>query len=267
MKTLILPPRYSEDSIILRKAALKVGWSVERAQGWRAPTSWAFDPSEVVFYGEPLFALTMADQLGIVLIEPDPRWLPQLPQRWLQRQVRATTVGGLRDEIEGGPWFIKPADDKCFAAKVYAHVDELHISEDIDAQTVVLISEVFDWACEYRCFVSDGQVRTGSIYAIDGQLAQDEHGQWMASKQEVEMAMSYCQSFVDACADDIPPAVVVDVGRHRDGRWAVVEANAAWGSGVYGCVPECVLDVLSSAVMPAPAPTSLSRWCRSFWGR
>ncbi len=45
----------------------------------------------------------------------------------------------------------------------------------------------------------------------------------------------------------MPPAVVLDVG-HLQGRgWAVVEANAAWGSGIYGCEPASVLRVVERA--------------------
>lgn len=37
-----------------------------------------------------------------------------------------------------------------------------------------------------------------------------------------------------------------------EGRgWAVVEQNAAWGSGIYGCDPEEVLEVLRFAAIPA----------------
>src|SRR5262249_49939101 len=48
MPTLVLSPRYSEDSIVLWRAAIRRGWTVER------PTTWRLDPSipssEVVLY-------------------------------------------------------------------------------------------------------------------------------------------------------------------------------------------------------------------------
>jgi len=40
------------------------------------------------------------------------------------------------------------------------------------------------------------------------------------------------------------------VGHIKDRGWAVVEANAAWGSGLYGCDPVKVLEVLRCAVKP-----------------
>jgi hypothetical protein len=39
----------------------------------------------------------------------------------------------------------------------------------------------------------------------------------------------------------------VDVGLIEDQGWAVVEQNAAWGAGIYGCNADAVLDVLYAA--------------------
>jgi hypothetical protein len=44
---------------------------------------------------------------------------------------------------------------------------------------------------------------------------------------------------------------VVDVGRVAGRGWAVVEANPAWGSGLYGCDAARVLPVLRGAVSQA----------------
>ncbi len=45
----------------------------------------------------------------------------------------------------------------------------------------------------------------------------------------------------------IPPAIVIDAGKIRDRGWAVIEANAAWAAGIYGCDPLQVLPVLEHA--------------------
>lgn len=52
MPTLVLPPRYTPDSIALASAAAEQGWSVERLSSWRPPAWLAGE--EVVLYGEPL---------------------------------------------------------------------------------------------------------------------------------------------------------------------------------------------------------------------
>ncbi|HNB74240.1 MAG TPA: hypothetical protein PLS70_24185 [Acidobacteriota bacterium] len=41
--------------------------------------------------------------------------------------------------------------------------------------------------------------------------------------------------------------MVIDVGVISGKGWAVVEANAAFGSGIYGCDPAQVLPVLAEA--------------------
>jgi hypothetical protein len=49
---------------------------------------------------------------------------------------------------------------------------------------------------------------------------------------------------------ELPRTAVLDVGIIADRGWAVVEQNAAWGSGIYGCDPVRVLEVLQYAAVP-----------------
>jgi hypothetical protein len=53
--------------------------------------------------------------------------------------------------------------------------------------------------------------------------------------------------------------VVLDVGIIRGEGWAVVEANAPWGSGVYGCDPDQVLRVVQRACMAIDPTTQTGR--------
>jgi hypothetical protein len=63
----------------------------------------------------------------------------------------------------------------------------------------------------------------------------------------------------------LPVAVVLDVGLIAGKGWAVVEANAAWGSGIYGCDPAAVLPVLRRASIPRAALTDAdARWARPY---
>ena len=48
MPTLILSPRYSDDSIKLRRAAVALGWDVMRLASWRCPED--FEPEEPVLF-------------------------------------------------------------------------------------------------------------------------------------------------------------------------------------------------------------------------
>ncbi len=113
MPTLVLPPRFTDDSNLLRKAAIEAGWEVERLSGWRpSPELRQVDP---VLYGEPLFAAAVAGMLGLALIEPPFNWLTMLADPWTKRNIRFTTLASARNEIR--PMFIKPADDKWFCGK------------------------------------------------------------------------------------------------------------------------------------------------------
>lgn len=69
MPTLILPPRYSEDSNTIWRTAVQMGWNIERLQSWRVPEN--FSPQNgIVIYGESIWASFVAQQLGYSLYEP-----------------------------------------------------------------------------------------------------------------------------------------------------------------------------------------------------
>ncbi|MEM9217848.1 MAG: hypothetical protein AAGD25_26345 [Cyanobacteria bacterium P01_F01_bin.150] len=86
---------------------MRAGWTVERLPSWRVPTH--LKGQDIVLYGEPLFAAAVADALGSALFEPSFDWLTTLSKKWLQREVRFTTLAEAR---HSGRAFIKPADDK-----------------------------------------------------------------------------------------------------------------------------------------------------------
>ena len=88
MPTLILSPRYSDDSIKLRRAAIALGWDVMRLASWRCPED--FEPEEPVLFAEPLFNAAVAEQLGLTVIEPPEDFLVRLPREYVGRDVRLT---------------------------------------------------------------------------------------------------------------------------------------------------------------------------------
>ena len=73
MPTLILPPRYTTDSIALWETAIKSEWEVVRLQNWKIPEH--LEIRDPVLYGEPLFVDLVAESLAIELIKPTPNWL------------------------------------------------------------------------------------------------------------------------------------------------------------------------------------------------
>ena len=137
MPTLVLPPRITPDTDAMLAAAKAAGWEALRLDSWRVPAG--LKGRDVVLYGEPLFADVVAPLLGVALLQPPFDWLPSLPQRYRQRQVTFTNLAAAREYPQ--PVFIKPADDKCFPARVYASGAELPDATVLPDDTPVLISE------------------------------------------------------------------------------------------------------------------------------
>lgn len=244
IRTLILSPRFTPDSIALWRAATELGWQVERLSSWRAPIQ--LRDKQLALYGEPLFAAVVADTLGLAILEPAFSWLADIPDEYRLREVKYTDLNNAREQLQQA--FIKPADDKCFPAKVYDSGKDLPTSEVLASSTPVLISEPVSWEVEFRCFILDRQVRTLSVYSRYGEIAQGEADDWPASKSEIDQAFEFVGKVLADSQINIPPSVVIDVGIIANRGWAVVEANASWASGIYGCEPAKVLDVLSRAV-------------------
>jgi hypothetical protein len=255
MPTLVLPPRFTPDTIAVGNAAQAVGWPVERLPRWRLPDGWRSE--DVALYGEPLFAAVVADQLGLVLLEPPFDWLTTLAEKYRKRDVRFATLGEARQLVQAA--FVKPADDKCFLAGVFPSGAQLPSEDILPGATPVLIAEPVRWEVEFRCFVLEREVVTLSPYLRNGELAQSPEGHW--EDERTEVAREFAQGVLSDGSVSLPPAVVIDVGIIEGRGWAVIEANAAWGSGIYGCDPAAVLRVVRRACLPrGQVPTSDGRW-------
>lgn len=251
MPTLILSPRYTEDSQILWRSALSLGWKVERAHGWSVPAICAKD---VVVYGEAMFVEHLVEQLGLILVRPDDNWLPSLPARWRGREVLPMDFSELRNlEL---PFFAKSPFAKLFPAGIFQSGSALLAQHQLTDDTKLLVQEIVEWECEYRCFVRNGEIEAISIYAQGGKLAQLDDGSWFFDEEEQAHAYAFCSRFIADPAVTIPVSVVVDVGKVKDRGWAVVECNATWASGVYGCDPIGVLKVIESSFLQPPSAES-----------
>ncbi len=108
----------------------------------------------------------------------------------------------------------------------------------------LLVSEPVEWTVEYRCFVLERQVVALSTYSRHGQM---QHAPTAAPAEIVE-ARRFTETLLAEVS--LPPAVVLDVGEIAGGGWAVVEANPAWASALYGCEAAHVLPVLRRACVP-----------------
>ena len=243
MSTLVLSSRHRPDNQRLWRLAVSRGWTVLRATGPRVPPAPDADRDggEVVIYVEALFGPAVAAAVGRELLDVPDDWLPSAPRALRSREVRLTTLGGAAD----GPFpaFVKPPGDKSFAAAVRSAREDL--PGELDPATPALVSEPVVWEDEFRCFCLDGRVRAVSPYLRGGRLAEDT--EFAADDGELAEAEGFAERVLRETPS--PRAVVVDVGRIVDRGWAVVEANAAWGSGLYGCDAAAAFEVIRAATV------------------
>jgi len=244
MATLILPPRHTDDTIALWRAALASSWRTERLASLRSDLP-PIEDGDIAIYGEPFFAQTVARQTSRRLLSPPDDWLTKLPHSLLHRVVRYLSLAEARDITV--PAFIKPADEKCFPARVYANGSELPSKGELDDLLPCLVSDPVRWESEFRCFMLDNRVATVSVYSRNGDIAQDDEGDWPAPNEEMNGAKAIAEKAADVSRDILPRSVVIDVGWISGMGWGVIEANASWGSGIYGCDPSIVLEVVAAA--------------------
>ena len=235
-----------ERVLVIAPAALgRASWLVDaagrRGLPVRAPDE--VRPGQLChYYGGPNFADRTAANLGIGLLEPPDSWLQHLPYAHTCRAVHHTKLA--RVSRSGGPFFAKPPSSKDFPASVYADGTELAAAADgLPPETPVLVSDIVQFAAEYRVFLLDGRAHTGSRYAVWGRLDPGplDDDRIAARAEEV--------------AGGLPSAVVVDVGllgppENPRGSVAVVEANMAWFAQPYRSDPDRVLDVVLRAAGP-----------------
>jgi hypothetical protein len=261
MPTLLLSPRYTTDSRALRQAAETAGWNVFRLPDWRPPQRQFAGP--VALYGEPLFVDIMAAALDLVVLDSPSDWLARLPRRFAQREISAMPLSAALQLAE--PRFVKPAHEKSFPAGVYAMATEAPPAcRALPGELMVLVAEPVRWEIEFRGFVLNRQLVTLSPYLRDGELVEDDEGNWVAEDHEWQAARAYYAQILADPALDLAPAIVLDVGRIAGRGWAIIETNGAWGAGLYGCDPAAVLPVLQRAAQPAAAlAPDEQRWARA----
>ena len=248
MPTLIVPDRASNPDIsALRNAVFALGWGFEAIR-YQLPPGFSCDSP--VLYGDPLFCDIVAAQLGVRLLEPSDDFLVRLPEAWRKRWVELTTLAEARQR-EATPFFAKPAADKSFPATVYASGAALPGEETVPGDTPVLLSEPVHWEVEWRLFVVEGEVASYSPYFRDGKLISQTGRSWPTTETETVKVLHFARMLLTEIVPLLPPVAVLDIGQIADKGWAVVEANPAWASGLYGCDPKQTLIALSLATVPS----------------
>jgi ATP-grasp domain, R2K clade family 2 len=234
--TLVLSNRYTGDAQLLWSVANRRGWNVERVSSPRLSDTLR-QAAHPVLYLEGYLAHVIAEELGVTLVNPPEDFLVALPYELRQREISLTTMGEAKRLTV--PMFVKTPNDKDFPAQVYAPGELTTTLADWEDELVVLLAEPVEWEREFRCFVLDGEVQTLSAYLRGEEL------DTASTETELATARTFAERVL-ACCPSLP-AFVLDVGVIKNRGWAVVEANAAWGAGIYNCDPELVIDVVQRA--------------------
>jgi len=234
--------------LALQIAAREAGWEVLSApSGWRLDEELTKSGAKGIPYGSQTFCEVIAQQMGWTLKQNSFDWLAKLHPFFLKRKVEFMTLDQAKKITERR--FIKPADDKCFDAKVY-DPGEFKPHESIPNDYPVLVSEPVEFDLEYRCFV-DKRVRTWSNYIMYEHLADPRF--WnMVPLEEGRLPHDFVDDLLheleyhDWGVETVPS--VIDVGRIKGKGWAIIETNQAWASGLYGCDPLRALKVMEMSV-------------------
>jgi hypothetical protein len=259
---LALAPQYTSTSELLSSAARRRGMDVEVLPA-HGEAGNAAQRRGGHYFGGPAFAARVADALEVTLLEPTDDWLATLPHAYTGRRIAMATLGEARRLSR--PAFVKPPSAKTFPAAVYAGGSSLPTGPELSADVPVQISDVVTWAAEFRLYLLDGEVRTGSQYATFGRLDAERLD---GHRHEADV-LEFADDLLATCGAGLPGAVVVDVGllaapeHGAADQWAVVEANMAWFSNCYAADSGRVLDVVLRSAGPRTQMAGRDRrFCR-----
>jgi hypothetical protein len=243
---LITQPRVGKsynEILALQMTAREMGWEVIPAPySWRLEEELIKSEDQGIAYGSQLFCEAIAQQMNWKLKLNSFDWLAKLPFEFLKRKVEFMTLGEAK-QIQDRK-FIKPADDKCFDARVYETFNPSDILED---NIPVLVSEVVEFIAEYRCFIKDGRALTSSCYILEGELAEPKN--WYNFDLLKIYGFKDPINYINMMLTEVDSEnAVIDIGIIKDQGIAVIESNPTWASGIYGCDPYLVLQSMQATV-------------------
>jgi hypothetical protein len=231
----IITPNCKGDPQVLADAAEILGWqSYIAPAGWRLPQSMIGQLGAGAVYGERIFCEVVAQQMKWKLSSNSLDWAAKLPKEYLHRDISFTKLGDMRSEKNRK--FIKPADGKSFAAKVYESGLDLpksYVFNDVP----VIVSDVMNFTSEYRCFVKNRRVVSVCCY-------------WYPEKSEInnkehynrnsETVIKFVNSMLENKDIECANGIVIDVGRYekpfqREWPFVIMKSSPAYCSDVYGC--------------------------------
>ena len=239
MPTLILPPKYSEDTIRMAQAATQASWDVERLQDWTIPDGNEYE--NPIPYGKAPFPEMISPRLGISLQNPALNILYSIPRHFLKREIQPSTLGEAR--ILKGKWHIRPSEKKVFPMGIFYDGRGLPGAKELADRTPVLISEIIEWEWQYRYFIAKKEILTYSPIAKGRLPAHDKEGKWFFDQGRDRSVGDRVKALIEEASHLLPSAYVVDFGLF-DRKWAVSEISSPCDALLYGCTETRVLTAL-----------------------
>lgn len=238
---LIVTPNYKGEVPLLAKTASSLGWDVYSG-GWRIPKHLLHQPGAV--YGEQFFCEVVAEQMKWKLLSNSFDWLAKVPEEYLNRKVSFMTLAEARKITERK--FIKPADDKCFVAKIYESGAELPKHDFLD-NTPTLVSDVVTITSEYRCFVKKRRVTAVCCYYYKPFGKEEAINDPANYNNNNEPVIERCNKLLENKDIECVDGTVIDWMRFAKDQYSVLECNPVYASGAYGCEMVAVLDAIAAA--------------------
>lgn len=172
-------------------------------------------------------------------------WVSAHGNEMLNYEAEVIRFGDVVPPESGEAFFIRPAlDFKIFAGTVITPVNFLSWQEKavaygdtLNADTEVVVAPVKDILQEYRFFVVNNHIVTGSSYKI---------GDRVISTEDVEKDV---ERYVHGCITTWQPdyAYVIDIARTPDG-FKIIEYNCINASGFYACDCQQIVDRLEHLI-------------------
>jgi hypothetical protein len=216
------------------RAAIRSGWSTERVAD---QIGGACDgAAKVRYYGNTLHASRIADQLPIRFLPLDLTVLAKTPLT--KRRVELMRLSEV-PKVRDGDYFIKPAQEKWFPARIYEPSEIVAPEGGTLADDLVYVQQRVDMINEVRCFCLDGKILTASYYRIG-------HEYCPVGIDDVDRPKAL-DEMVAELAPHYPRGVVLDFAYTSMREWVFIEPNECWASGIYGCDPFRCLEVIEAS--------------------